>query len=1756
MTTKKPLIPASQWAVALLFAALSIVALYLFVTFAEPPERQPGTEFEQKYTENALAGALTEARLQGRLKEIETATETAAYPTSRMAGTPGAQATIDLIERTLTKAKITPVRQEFSVVVPQTVQRFTVCDTHGTPLPGITIYPFEPSGALPIALPKAGVTGNLIATQSTLPIDLTVKKNIEGSIVVNEGLDCSWPMLASMGVKAVLMKEDAVKLGDPDIPAPWTSQTTHFDQPFPRFLVKGPIEKFAGQPITITGKVEWQQVPSYNILGVLKAKHPTQEALVISAYYDSYSIVPDYAPGAEQAISLAVMLNMVEGLAPYTETMKRDVIFAAIGGHSQSMEGVIQLNAAIARFTKKLKGYQTFEQQIAAQEEKIDYAKEALEIIDADAPWQTNAAAVAAYGTEWAKEPKAFRTWFEGCFATVAGEVNLSLREEFLQARLRWIRDDKSDALLAPYLDAKKEDTFSGDAISKPFWKLASSLEGDRFTRWAYRQRAAAYFKQIRAYHEDQVRQLKSTVAIRDLFAPYKNTLTVNFELYSGGAKTANDLLVLMGRRLPGTVVEPQSSNLKDTIESKVPKNGADPVFRVMSYGSLDAEGRPSDPNIHSQWETSMETEIWFRCARQAFTVINKTYFPAKLGTPEDRFAGLPTAGLGMQVPAVGKALLAVVHGRIPFKTPEYIPGSDPITTVRGTVYTAAGVASQVPNHRVSEHTFVHYFPTTGPTAMVRGIRQFPILQADPYGDYYRYMNFDISAWGNPVSVDAVRFNDDGQPIFFKDASARSQTIFKNEVFPSSDLTIGSEKPVNVALFRSSLITCFQRGNPKTLNAFAGFNFLQKQGMQPPDYVHTEVAPLAPGISAFLEPDCQFYIAMLDGSAANPEVQTFRAFMLNNDPTELDAAKLKAALAKQDREAVVAAITPKDAKDGELFGAGYLAADTGNMIFPYFDAAASMIRTNGLRLAKEYRYYMADEQMLESQRAAEQMLGEAVDHRAHGDAVAAVTAAGRALALTITNHPVIRTKISNAIIGILWYLGILVPFVFFFEKLAFGFTDIRKQLLAYGLIFIAVFGLLWYFHPAFQMVNQPLIILLGFLIFLLAVIVTSMVAGKFQQTIKVLRQKEGTVEGADINRAGVIGTAFMLGLNNMRRRKVRTGLTCVTLVLITFVMICFTSVSSEVTESEIPSGKSPSNGILRRDPNFTALTDNEVANLQQLFGLQYPVGVHYWFTSILNDNSLKNDDIYIQLVNNAAGQPVANAPKALVNSLITMPWNEPKFSGIDKYLVTKRGWFPKPPQTQAEIAAAAGNPMPDWVILPDTAAEKLNLTAKDIDSGHATVTICGTTYEVLGVIDSLGLTSHVGLDGQSILPYDLNSLHTKPGKAANGVDVVLPQTIGRLNGSQVAIVSRPPTPQAGAERNFPVSCAVLFPSEPYKLRDDLPAKPPVTNREQRAVISEYLERIGIPAYYAVDGVAYQGSRARARTLSGLAFLFIPILIAALTVFNTMRSSVYERKEEIYVYNAVGIAPNHIFFMFMAEASVYAVMGAMLGYLLSQVSGKVLIALHLTSGLNMDYSSIETIVASVVIVASTLLSTLVPAYTASRLALPSDEASWTVPQADGDVMTFNLPFTFTPHDRLAVISYFFRWLDANGEGSSGPFFCAPPEPTIVADPDEPNGGLVPVIATTVWLKPFDLGVSQRVSIALPTDPETQEFIARITIERLSGTAAAWNRTVMPFLIALRKQFLNWRAVSDAERAEMYEEAKAKYLQTYAQETVNG
>jgi len=128
--------------------------------------------------------------------------------------------------------------------------------------------------------------------------------------------------------------------------------------------------------------------------------------------------------------------------------------------------------------------------------------------------------------------------------------------------------------------------------------------------------------------------------------------------------------------------------------------------------------------------------------------------------------------------------------------------------------------------------------------------------------------------------------------------------------------------------------------------------------------------------------------------------------------------------------------------------------------------------------------------------------------------------------------------------------------------------------------------------------------------------------------------------------------------------------------------------------------------------------------------------------------------------------------------------------------------------------------------------------------------------------------------------------------------------------------------------------------------------------------------------------------------------------------------------------------------------------------------------------------------------------------------------------------------------MAVLVFFDRFFMDHVDGGMGRFSSAKPRLAAMTTPD---GESIPSLKTTIWLKPFDLAVSQRLVISMPLDHETGLSKARITITRISGAKESWLRLNQSFVASLRRQLLHWRAVSKAEQDEMFEEARIKFKQ---------
>jgi hypothetical protein len=259
-------------------------------------------------------------------------------------------------------------------------------------------------------------------------------------------------------------------------------------------------------------------------------------------------------------------------------------------------------------------------------------------------------------------------------------------------------------------------------------------------------------------------------------------------------------------------------------------------------------------------------------------------------------------------------------------------------------------------------------------------------------------------------------------------------------------------------------------------------------------------------------------------------------------------------------------------------------------------------------------------------------------------------------------------------------------------------------------------------------------------------------------------------------------------------------------------------------------------------------------------------------------------------------------------------------------------------------------------------------------------------------------------------------------------------------------------------------------------------------------------------------------------------VLVPILIAALIVLNTMLGAVYERVKEIHIFSSIGLAPNHIAMLFIAESFVYAILGAIFGYMVGQGTAKLITVLHLLPGLYLNYSSVSAVASTSVVIGVVLLSTLYPARKASEVATPAIERSWQLPEPQGDSWDIPLPFAVTGEQASAMTGFMMEWFEAYEEYSIGDFVTQ----DVSSREEQSQYGKSLIIELMAWIAPFDLGVSQRVQLrTIPTDMQ-DVYEIRLALERVSGDVSSWRRVNRRFLNTLRKQFLIWRTLRAEER----------------------
>jgi hypothetical protein len=727
---------------------------------------------------------------------------------------------------------------------------------------------------------------------------------------------------------------------------------------------------------------------------------------------------------------------------------------------------------------------------------------------------------------------------------------------------------------------------------------------------------------------------------------------------------------------------------------------------------------------------------------------------------------------------------------------------------------------------------------------------------------------------------------------------------------------------------------------------------------------------------------------------------------------------------------------------------------------------------------------------------------------------AMVTAARSSWALAVRVYNDVEKTQRDVLLGVLFYIALFIPFAYCVERVVFNYADIHKRIAAFLGTLAAVIAVVYAVHPAFQLTYSPLVVIIAFFILGLSVMVAAIIFMRFEREMTALQRRAMHVKSTEIGGMRAFAAAFVIGVSNLRRRKVRTALTCLTLVILTFTIMSFTSIKSTRDEGAacLSDTAAPYRGVLLKNIGWHSLPPESLAVLADAYGATEVVAPLAWLE--LPEKTVAP----ITLIR-------AGERSETVQGVMGLAADEARLGRMAGVLAAGQ-WF------------APGQD--DAILLPQPMAERLGVGPGDA------VTLFGQTFHVSGLFRKNALEERPDLDGEPLTPVvfpsevskeaseaekeaaesgeDVKSLQSRYQHIDDDLVVIVPYaTLMGLGGQLKSVVVAPPAAGAGDGGTATQADAAMA----GRLAD----------RFGMAVFSGQDD--GVFLYHAGDSLGY----------AGVPNILIPLVISVLIVLNTMIGAVYERKREIGVYTAVGLAPSHVSFLFIAEALAFAVISVVLGYLLAQTAAGLLSGTPLWAGMTANYSSTAGVAAMLLVIAVVLLSVIYPSKVAGQIAIPDVNRSWTLPEPVGGMIATRLPFLVKVREQECAGGFLFDYYQSHQDVSHGLFATADVDyafecpwdlPGAPAHPKEAHPEFCDLRACmrltgTVWLAPFDFGIKQAMSIVFTPAKDTPGYMEiDVELTREAGEAGMWKRLNKGFLNDLRKQLLVWRSLEESMR----------------------
>ncbi len=718
-------------------------------------------------------------------------------------------------------------------------------------------------------------------------------------------------------------------------------------------------------------------------------------------------------------------------------------------------------------------------------------------------------------------------------------------------------------------------------------------------------------------------------------------------------------------------------------------------------------------------------------------------------------------------------------------------------------------------------------------------------------------------------------------------------------------------------------------------------------------------------------------------------------------------------------------------------------------------------------------------------------------------------AAARSWALASRVYDDVEKTQKDVLYGVLFYIALFVPFAFCLERLLFSYSNIYKRIVAFSGILLLLILIIYNVHPAFRLAYSPMVVILAFFIMGLSLIVTLIIFFRFEEEMARLQTRAQLVQSGEIGRWKAFVAAFLLGVSNLRRRRLRTALTCATLIILTFTIMSFTSAKSMRRHARVLyDAKAPYQGFMLKNVNWRSLPPDAFGRIANSFGGKAIVVPRVW----LEDED-RTRSIPIPLYSKGRSFEA--------QGMVGLSADEPQVSGLDQILTAGRWLLPNERHA---------------VLLPDRMAEQLNIDPSRLP--NRTLTIWGMPFKVVGIFSGKKFNERIDLDGEPLTPV------TFPREMSSELTEVEEEALE--SGDEVREFQ-------SRYQHIPGDLTVIVPYQ-FLLAAGGHLKGvairPLYQESTQETARDLIDRFGLSLFSGEPEGTFLYNASDTMSYSGVPNIIIPLIISIFIVLNTMIGSVYERKREIGIYTSVGLAPSHVSFLFIAEALAFGVLSVVFGYLMAQTTAKLFAETSLWAGITVNYSSLSGVAAMVLVIVVVLISVIYPSKVAGEIAMPDVNRSWTLPPARGSLLELTLPFLMTYKEHRSIGGFLYEYFEGHQDVSHGMFSTADIEFRYVCENspgqtrDSDDGAAKKCeydqllqVEARVWLAPFDFGIMQLVALQFrPAATEAGFFEIHVRLNRESGEANAWYRINKAFLHDIRKQLLIWRSFDDATKSE--------------------